>query len=99
MTIHDDGAHAVHDRFDRVEALLSRYPELAEAELAELKRWFTKEASAFEVASLSSKDELRQQYRAFRAEHIDRLGAVELAAIVLGGILSLGAIVFLALGG
>ena len=36
MTIHDDGAHAVHDRFDRVEALLSRYPELAEAELAEL---------------------------------------------------------------
>lgn len=99
MTRPTDGATAVPDRFDQIEALLLRYPEIAEAELADLKRWFTKEASAFEVASLSSKDELRQQYRAFRAEHIDRLGAVELAAIVLGGILSLGAIVFLALGG
>ena len=99
MTRPTDGATAVHDRFDQIEALLLRYPEIAEIELADLKRWFTKEASAFEVASLSSKDELRQQYRAFRAEHIDRLGAVELAAIILGGILSLGAIVFLALGG
>ena len=99
MTRPTDGGTAVPDRFDQIEALLLRYPEITETELADLKRWFTKEASAFEVASLSSKDELRQQYRAFRAEHIDRLGAVELAAIVLGGILSLGAIVFLALGG
>ena len=99
MTIHDDGAYAVHDRFDHVEALLSRYPELAEAELAELKRWFTKEASAFEVASLSSKDELRANYRAFRAEHVDRLTTAELAAIIIASVVLLGAIAFVALGG
>jgi hypothetical protein len=99
MTIHDDGAHAVHDRFDRVEALLSRYPELAEAELAELKRWFTKEASAFEVASLSSKDELRSRYRAFCADHIDKLGMVDVIAIVCGSVLLLGAIAWFAMAG
>jgi len=99
MTRPTDGATAVPDRFDQVEALLLRYPAIAETELDDLKRWFTKEASAFEVASLSSKDELRQQYRAFRAEHIDRLGAAELAAIILGSILTLGVIAFLALGG
>ncbi len=59
MTIPTDGGPAVHDRFDRIEALLHRYPAIAETERAELKRWFTKEATAFEVASLSSKDELR----------------------------------------
>ncbi|MEC7421328.1 MAG: hypothetical protein VX648_02930 [Pseudomonadota bacterium] len=99
MTIHDDGAYAVHDRFDHVEALLSRYPELAEAELAELKRWFAKEASAFEVASLSSKDELRSRYRAFRADHIDKLGMVDVIAIVCGSVLLLGAIAWFAMAG
>ncbi len=52
MTIPTDGGPAVHDRFDRIEALLHRYPAIAETERAELKRWFTKEATAFEVASL-----------------------------------------------
>ncbi|QYJ07067.1 hypothetical protein [Qipengyuania flava] len=99
MTIHDDGAHAVHDRFDRVEALLSRYPEVAEAELAELKRWFSKEASAFEVASLASKDELRSRYCAFRADHVDKIGTMDMLAIVCGTVLLLGAIAWFAMAG
>ena len=56
MTFQDDGEPAVFDRFDRIEAILLRYPDIDEAELADLKRWFGKEASAFEVASLASKD-------------------------------------------
>ena len=34
MTIPTDGGPAVHDRFDRIEALLHRYPAIAETELA-----------------------------------------------------------------
>ena len=99
MTIPTDGGPAVHDRFDRIEALLHRYPAIAETERAELKRWFTKEATAFEVASLSSKDELRANYRAFRAEHVDRLTTAELAAIIIASVVLLGAIALVALGG
>ena len=34
MTRPTDGATAVPDRFDQIEALLLRYPEIAETELA-----------------------------------------------------------------
>lgn len=83
MTFQDDGEPAVFDRFDRIEAILLRYPDIDEAELADLKRWFGKEASAFEVASLASKDNVQRQYGEFRRTHIDRLTPMEL---VLGAL-------------
>jgi hypothetical protein len=89
------GGTAAGDRFDTVEALLARFPEVSEAELGELKHWFGKEASAFEVASLASKETLRPSYDRFRAEHIDRMSIRDLAVIgvtlaALGGLLAAG---------
>ncbi|MGX7927073.1 hypothetical protein ACWPMX_10940 [Tsuneonella sp. HG094] len=76
------------DRFDAVETLLARYPEISEAEIASLKTWFRKEASAFDVASIASKDWVSPGYQRFREDHIDRftpkdlLGAAAVVAAV-----------------
>lgn len=95
MTIQNDGEPAVFDRFDQIEAILLRYPDIDDAELADLKRWFGKEASAFEVASLASKDRVHRQYSEFRKAHVDRLTPLELvaaAAVVLVVLAGLAAI-------
>ena len=91
------GAAARPDRLDPIEALLKRYPRIDEAELAELKRWFAKEASAFEVASLASKDHLRDQYSAFRAEHVDRWRPRDLVVAIAGAAVVVIAILLMAL--
>lgn len=78
------GSTAAADRFDAIAALLSRYPHLDDGELADLKHWYAKEASAFDVASLAAKDDLREQYARFRAEHIDRFSARDLMIIFAG---------------
>ena len=80
MKIQNDGEPAVADRFDQIEAILQRYPDIDDAELADLKRWFGKEASAFEVASLAGKDSVERQYGEFRKAHVDRLTPLEIAA-------------------
>ena len=63
------------NRFDYAEHLLSRHPAITEDEVEDLKRWFNKEASAFEVASLASKERIHAGYTAFRADHIDGIKA------------------------
>ncbi len=91
MEIQNDGEPAVADRFDQIEAILQRYPDIDDGELADLKRWFGKEASSFEVASLASKDSVQRQYGEFRTAHIDclttaeRVAAVAIAVILLAG--------------
>jgi hypothetical protein len=55
----------------RVEALLERYPALSPAELEYLRRWFRREASAFDVAQIASNERLHGRYRAWRRKHID----------------------------
>lgn len=67
------------DRFDYVESLIARYPNTTEAEVEDLRRWFKKEASAFDVASLASKESIHARYAAFRAEHIDGFRAKDYA--------------------
>ena len=83
MTFQDDGHRASADRFDEIEAILQRYPDIDPEELARLRSWFTKEASAFETASLASKDHLAHQYIAFRTEHLDRWEIHELAIVAI----------------
>ncbi|HEY8604006.1 hypothetical protein [Tsuneonella suprasediminis] len=87
------------DRFDQVETLLGRYPAISEDELNDLTQWFRKEASAFEVASLASKEAITSGYAAFRREHIDVFsfrdigkGLIAVAALiaVVGGLWLLG---------
>lgn len=66
-------------RFDRIEVLLNSYPDVTDEQLRELKRWFNKEASAFEIASLASKAPVG--YGKFRADHIDKFSKGELLLI------------------
>ncbi|GGY94606.1 hypothetical protein ACFSTD_15970 [Novosphingobium colocasiae] len=84
---------------DAIAALLARYPAIDQEELQFLRRWFLKTASAQEVGLLASEASIQPQYRAFRAEHIDRLNARDfgVAALWLGAITSvLGSIAYLA---
>ena len=67
--------------FDRAAQLLARYPAISTAELGDLKHWYRKDASAYDVASLASRDDIASGYRAFRADHVDRFGGRELALI------------------
>ena len=56
-----------------IEALLARYPDISAAELDELVAWFEREASAHDVAMISSDRRIHPGYRRFRDEHIDPL--------------------------
>lgn len=69
-------------RFDRMEGLLKSYPNISDEDLRELKHWFAKDASSFEIASIASKDEVEAGYKRFRADHVDKFSALE--AIMIG---------------
>lgn len=68
-------------RFDKIEQLLNSYPEVSDEQLGELKRWFKKEASAFEVASLASKHPAG--YTKFRTDHVDKFSKIEILGMGL----------------
>lgn len=78
-----------------VEAALADYPNLSKDRLADVVRWFRKEASALDVATLASNEAIAEPYRRFRAEHIDPLSGSDVmkglifAAVAGGGILLL----------
>ncbi|MBD3730466.1 MAG: hypothetical protein IE933_12245 [Sphingomonadales bacterium] len=78
-----DGLAAARDRFDSIEAILQHYPDVTPAQLDDLRAWFRNEASAFEVASLASKEHLAVPYRQFRADHIDNFRATDVVIGVL----------------
>lgn len=93
MTIEKAVSADPSDRFDRVETLLNLYPAVNEEELQDLKRWFRKEASAFEVASMASKHPTG--YARFRADHIDRLTGFDMTVIaVAAGAILLAILLF-----
>ncbi|WP_374407897.1 hypothetical protein [Pelagerythrobacter sp.] len=75
-----------------IEAMVARYPDLDDSELAEVLGWFGKEATAHEVAMVASNERLAAPYRRLRAEHLDRLSAKEKIAAALVGLLVLGGI-------
>lgn len=81
----------------RMAALLARYPNLTENELAEIHNWFDRVASALDIGLLSSQPEIAEQYRAYRAEHIDRFTKKDLAKAGLFVVSVLGVVVLIAL--
>ena len=82
MNNHEAASADPSARFDRIEELLNVYPEVSDEQLLELKRWFKRDSSAFEVASLASKHPIG--YGKFRADHIDKFSKLEM--IVITGI-------------
>lgn len=65
-------AAARAERRARMERLIENYPSLDSNEKTELVDWLRREATALDIALLSSIDAIGDGYRAFRAEHIDR---------------------------
>lgn len=81
-----------------IERMLARYPEIDAGELATLKKWFSKDATAHDVALVASNESIHAQYKRFRQEHVDRFSPRDIvtalillavAALVFGGILYL----------
>lgn len=70
--MYDEVLSSPGNRGGEVRALIARYPELSANEIADLKRWFRKEASALDVGLLANETELVDQYGQFRHDHIDR---------------------------
>lgn len=89
MTTVQNGIPRDSDRFDYIEHLLTKYPGITITEAQELKRWFKKEASAFDVANMASKETSKVGYAAFRAEHIDPF---ETREYIVGGLVLLTAV-------
>jgi dsRNA-specific ribonuclease len=94
MTAYESDAAVGVARMAHIEALLASYPDVTEGELATLKNWFNREASALDVATLASKDELRSGYTRFRADYIDKFTAKDIvfalvAALAVGGVVVL----------
>ena len=68
-----------------IAAILARYPDLTDAELQRVLRWFRTEATAMDVAMLASEEDIAPQYRQFRRDHVDRFDLRDLrnAAVFL----------------
>ena len=82
-----------------VERVLARYPEIDGEELAALKKWFRKDATAHDVALVASNEAIHTQYLRFRKEHVDRFSPRDIVTglIMLAvGVLVFGSILYLA---
>lgn len=64
------GVIATEERM-RIGALLSRYPDNTEAELAEITNWFHRVATPLDIGMLASDPDIAAQYRAYRARYYD----------------------------
>jgi hypothetical protein len=72
MTSDLTGATSADERA-RIAALLTQYPELPAGELDRIHHWFRKGASALDLGMLASDPHVAPQYRAYRADHYDRI--------------------------
>ncbi|MCJ2178417.1 hypothetical protein [Novosphingobium album (ex Hu et al. 2023)] len=70
----------------RIAALLIRYPDNTPEELAELTNWFDRVATPLDLGMLASNPDAAKQYRAYRAQHIDRFKFKDMtrAALFIG---------------
>jgi len=96
MTTLQTGADGADERA-RIATLLARYPELPDRELDHVHAWFRKGASALDLGLLASDPAVASQYRAYRADHHDRITPTDYIRIlaVLGAVI--GAVTVIAL--
>lgn len=81
------------ERRAHAERMLARYPALDREELAELLQWYRREASSMDVALLACNESIGERYRAFRNDHVERLGAkakaiTTLIAVAIAGLVA-----------
>jgi len=78
MALEVTSAPAGAKRRAQIEAAISQYPDVSSEQLDMLLNWFRHEASSYDVAMVASKDEIRQAYSQFKADHIDRFSAKDI---------------------
>lgn len=79
----------------QIEALIGAYPNIADEELARLLQWLRREATSYDVAMLSARDDIRPGYEQLRKDHIDRISPTATVGIIAGLLLLLGAMCWL----
>lgn len=84
------------ERFAHVESLIARYPAITDDQVEDLKRWFDKEASAFDVATLASKEAIHSSYMAFRRKHVDAFRAKDYGTAAIAITIAAALIFYLA---
>jgi hypothetical protein len=86
MTTIEAGASSADERV-RIAALLARYPDLPAKDLDRIHHWFRKDATALDLGLLASDPSVHESYRAYRADHYDRIKPADLAraAIFIAG--------------
>lgn len=89
-----DGATAQTIRRAEIARLLKKYPDMDHDEQTTLIRWFKREATALDVAMLSSIDDLRPAYSAFRKDHLDRVSAMSLLLISSALMIGFGGLIW-----
>lgn len=96
MSSNEAGADRAEERA-RVATLLSRYPEMPASDLDEVHAWFRKGASALDLGLMASDPAIAPKYRAYRADHYDRItgGDYVRAAIFIG--IAVGALILIAM--
>lgn len=70
-------------RREQMAQMLARYPALDSDELAELLRWFRKEASALDEGLIASDEKVSAAYRSFKNDHLSGLRGADLLSLVL----------------
>jgi len=96
MTTNEMGAPSGADATARAAALLQRYPELSSEELGALRKWFRKDASALDIGTLASDQNIAASYMRFRKEHIDKFGPKDLLILVVALAVVAGLIAWIA---
>jgi hypothetical protein len=82
----DQGAHRAEQRAHAA-ALLSRYPDLTDAELKELHAWFAKGATALDLGLLASEPDIAEHYDRIKPADLGRAALFIAGAVgVIGGI-------------
>jgi hypothetical protein len=71
------------ERRAQIEALIARYPDLERDELAELVRWYRREASAMDVALIASNEAISEAFGAFCRAHVAPFSLRDKAVTVL----------------
>ena len=78
----DTGAFSASRRA-RAKSALAEYPHLEPSRLDDLLHWIKKEASALEIAILSSDPKLADPYRELRKDHLDTLSIKDWARFLV----------------
>lgn len=93
MNVEFDRAQARGARRKEIEDMLRNYPDVEPAALDTLLSWFRHEASSMDVAMLSSVDDLKDAYCAFRKDHLDRSDNADILIWLVLGIAAVAAMV------